>query len=74
MSVSKSDKLGMIIAFCSHSVGYNSVLWVRVPYGRVSEKSSVVVHSRRGDSKSLPNCDYMEDRKKILFQRFTKYG
>lgn len=45
------------------------------PYIRVSGKCSVVIYSRRGDSKSLPNSNHMEHiEKKILFQCFTKCG
>jgi len=42
------------------------------PYVRVSGKCSVVVYSRRGDSKSLPNSNYTEDREKRLFSNVSQ--
>lgn len=44
-----------------------------MPYEKVSYKSSPVVCIRRGN-KPLPNSNYMDDRKKIPFQSFSKYG
>lgn len=46
--------------------------WIATHYIRVTGKSSFVVYTRRGDSESLPNSNYMEDRDRRFFSNVSQ--